>query len=747
MMNSTILNGTTNELNGGMDMNVLTVKTNLERAIKEATGTVSQTLISGAKKALKGLNEGSRTEADIQMMISALKMGQRGAVIDTPELLMAFAKLLKAKEYITIMSIEIKRNKYGEYTGIISTTPAPIGRAYSEHTKEESILIQCGKSGFQTITENSFAPFTKDFISIKVKDKDDLKNAQDDGVKIVFAGRKTIACIYNRTKAKWIDIVSSKEYTKAELDAYAVEVEGDLRLQKAFVYSPSDVRNFSYACKDVTNGDDRDEYLNRISNGAWNVVKDEIEVMIAKGVDAAKIQLHILKSMPRFGQLKAGSVNLKAIKSWAYLHQAFETACGETIDGTGYFKASYVAEVFTQVLGIKVTESAVVGLFLQARPDLQKAAYEVLPDHVFETMLESIASMVDENGKKLMTIEGSLKSSMAPVMIVDKNVVKVESDYAVRDICLELLEIGGCSQANLSKQAFEKVLFANKKAATDYAVELGQNYMTDKFVSQFLEPTAKIPTIGEVKNPYAPNLMLAVAPQMITQSKPLFRANLNNTVQSFVNSIDKLKFTIAGNNVRLTSDAAEILLGKVGRKFAAIKYGELYMPAAVAHFRKEYKDEANEAANEKGLVDDAKKKFVMNYVDKKVNATRVCMIKYPSMGPKEFYLAKVLTLRTIYARINEMPLTVEEKKVLKDYYKATGKSVAKLPAVKLVMFQCAGLDYDYDGAEFIYDQNYVGILEKDYLNEATLIATMDEIRKEYDYNSDEIIEELKLAAK
>lgn len=718
LMNNTALTTGTTTIEG-MDVQMeITIVTQLIEEIRTAESMkVNVTLINGAKKALKCFNEGSRTEADVMSVISALKLGVRNALIEDQNLLMHFVKLFKAKEYISILSVEVKRNIHGKFEGIINSTPAPIGRAYSEHTVEASIVVPVGKTGYQTITENSFAPFVKDFISIKIDSVDDLKIASDKGVYVLYAGRDTMACVFNSVKQKWVSITNSKVYTQEELETLAVEVSGDLRLHKAFVYSPSDIRNFSYACMDVTNGDHRDEYLNKISNGAWDKVKSEAESMALAGVKAEAIQIYILKSMPRFGQLKAGSVNLGKIKSWVYYKENFTTSCGETVDGTGYFRASYIAKALTKILGLTVTPKAVIGMFIQARPDMQKGAYLVLSDNAFDFMHETLS----KNDK--CTLQGSKSATEKPVMIVDANVVKVESDYAINDLNLELLEIAASSSANLSKQAFEKILYANKDEAMNYANDLGQAYMGDRFTKQFIAPEAKIPTIGDIKKGYVSDIVLAIAPQKITEMKSIFRACLQNTVQSFVNSIDKLKFAVDGANTRLTSDIAEIMIGKKGREFSVVKYGEVYMPSAVKHFKKVYKEEAIAATKESGLTDKKEQQqFMMDYVNKRINNTKICMIKYPSMGPKEYYLANVLTLKTIIGRINNMKISDRAKDMLREFYMGIGEGVSLLPAVKLVMFQCAGLDYDYDGGTWIFDQGYVSILDSnEYALEATLI--------------------------
>lgn len=725
MMNSSILtNGTTNELGGINMINVLTVKGQLTKAIERAIeNNTARVVLLAAQSTLKFYNEGLRTEEDLVKAIAMLNVERSTAKIDSQELLVAFAKLLKSKDYRTILSVYIERDKFGKLCGSVTSTSVPVGRAFIENTVEDTIVVPVGTSGFQVITENSFAPFIKDFISIKFNSTNDIQKAKDSGVYVLYAQRETTAFIKNERTGEWTDVRNNKSYSMDELKELVNELEGDIRLQKCFVYSPSDIRNFGYAAKDVTNGDDRDEYLNRISNGGWGKTKVMLEKMIAAGKTDEEIQLFILKTMPRFGQLKAGSLNIGTITSWGYLTENFKTTYGETLDGTGFFDAEFIAECFTEILGIEVTQEAVVGMFLQARPDMQKGAYEVL-DHV--AFVHMYNKMKKTNPK--FTVVGS-ESDKMPVMIVDDNVVKVASCFNKRDICLELLEIAGCSKAHMSKQAFEKILFADLEASMKFGNKLGQTHINDKIAGQFLKSQCKIPTIGEVNKCYVPDLTLSIDPARVNQSIPLHKSAKNNTVQSCINAVDKMKFDIAGNNVRLTSDAAEIILCKQG--CSVIKFGEIYMPAAVEYFTKYYKEQLMAEAKEKGYTGQNLKNYIIAGAKKisgKINATLICMIKYPSMGPKEYYLANVLTLDVIFARIDAMDLEAEEKDVLKRYYAGTGKGLAKLPANKVVMFQCAGLDYDYDGATFIYDQEYVGILSKPgHTLEATLIASNKEI--------------------
>lgn len=698
-MNKIILNETS-IIKGGMNMVQI-----LEDAIKAAKeNNVPEVLLSGAKRVLKNLANDKAGEEELVMALSSLKISQSGGEIKDNKTLMKFVKVLKTKEYLSMLSVTIDRDKYGAPNGLLSTDSTPIGRAFADMSTEDEIIVPVGAAGHTKMTRYGFAPFSKDLISIKFKSENDLKRAEDDGIYVIFAGRNTKAFTYNSSTMLWENVCKMECMSLDDLKELTKELNGDLRLYKCYVYSPSDTRNVSFAALDVTLKDTREERLNKASNGAWDIVKEKVKKMKAEGKSRKDIQLFILKSMPRFGQLKAGSLNLGKITSWAYLRTTFKTYAGETIDGTAYLKASFVANAFSKILGIKISTKAVEGMFIQARPDMQKGAYLVIPDLSFEVLLKVMST------KEKMTYHGSEKDNKEPVMLVDSNLVKVESNYDENDICLELLEIAGVSSANYSKQAHEKVLAANIERAQDLLWRLGVDHISGKF-EKLLEAETNIPTPGKINKGYVSDIVSDIAPSKVLESPALLRATLKNTVQSCVNSVDKLKFSIEGSNPRLTADMSELFIGE-GRENSIIKYGEIYAPHAIQFFKKKLVAEAIEKAKADALSKDEAKKFIMNYVKENIVQCKVSMIKYPSMGVKEYYLARPLTLGMIHRRIDNLNTTDEIKKALKDIYSSISDGVSVLPSLKVVMFQCAGLDYDYDGATLIYDQEYCDILSE-----------------------------------
>ena len=701
----TMTNLTTGTINKGLSNTMkeeltMTKLTNLEVAIQKAiSNNVTPTAIAGAKNVLRRIESKA---FNIEAADNAIQMLEAGlnpyTVIETAKQLKPLLKSIKHKDYVSVLDVTQKTNKYGQAEGRVSSISQSVGRAFDGTELEESILVPTGINAYKTITKNGFAPFTKDIIAVKFESESELKKSKDFGIYVLYAGRNTAAYTFIGRNELWSNVVTGETMTVEELQSHANDVNGDLRLHKCFVFSPSDIRNLSYAAMDVTNGDNRNEALDKMSNGAWSIAKQNVEDMITAGISEEKIELYILKTMPRFGQFKAGSANLGKIPCWAYYRNNFETSDGETLDGTSFMSDVYVAECFSRVLGITVLPKAVRGMFLQTRPDAQKAGTLVVSEKVMARMYKNVGTMgkVDTYGEGV------------PVLLVDKNIVKAESNYAETGIYFELLEIATCSSANSSMQMLMKGLYADQEKAMNWINSRGIEATNEKVANTFLVEKASIPTPGQVAKCYASELIVAMDPKRILQDCALHKNALTSFVNSDVNAANKLKYAIDGNNVRLTSDPSEILAGKLERKYSVIPYGRIYMPAASKFFMKKAKEEVLATIDTKSITKEELKAAIVakyNSLDK-----RIVMIKYPSMGVKEFYVAEIMGYNEVCSIVNAMDIDAEAKADIKDYYRGIGETVAILPAVKIVMFQCAGLDYDYDGATFVYDNEFVQIV-------------------------------------
>lgn len=720
----TMTNLTTGTINKGLSNTMkeeltMTKLTNLEVAIQKALlNNVTPTAITGAKNVLRRIESKA---FNIDAADNAIQMLEAGlnpyTVIETAKQLKPLLKSIKHKDYVSVLDVTQKTNKYGQAEGRVSSISQSVGRAFDGTELEKSILVPTGINAYKTITKNGFAPFTKDIIAVKFESESELKKSKDFGIYVLYAGRNTAAYTFTGRNGLWSNVVNGRTITIEELQSHANDVNGDLRLHKCFVFSPSDIRNLSYAAMDVTNGDNRNEALDKMSNGAWSIAKTLVEDMISgkelkkdgSRYTEADIELYILKTMPRFGQFKAGSANLGKIPCWAYYQENFKTSDGETLDGTSIILDEYVAECFSRILGVTVLPKAVRGMFLQTRPDAQKAGTLVVSRSVMARMYKNLKMMGEMKtygaGNNEMFKD---EDNVLPVLLVDKNIVKAESNYAETGIYFELLEIATCSSANSSMQMLMKGLYADQEKAMNWINSKGIEATNEKVANTFLVEKASIPTPGQVAKCYASELIIAMDPKRILQDCALHKNALTSFVNSDVNAANKLKYAIDGNNVRLTSDPSEILAGRLERQYSVIPYGRIYMPAASKFFMKKAKEEVLATIDTKSITKEELKAAIVakyNSLDK-----RVCMIKYPSMGVKEFYVAEIMGYNEVCAIVNAMDIDAETKTDIKDYYRGIGETVAILPAVKIVMFQCAGLDYDYDGATFVYDNEFVQIV-------------------------------------
>ena len=753
-----MINGENNTIKGDVKMERNVLVTRLEETIAEAmVNGVAPALVASATKALNIIKTGkiNYSNEQIAAVIKGLEKGAELAanvIVDRKNVVQALNKVLKAKKYITIPALVISRNDDEEDTSIISNSAVPTARVFTDVTLLDSVLMPAGPNLFSVITNTSYAPATLDFLTVKFKSEDDLFAMEDEGIWIAHNGRKTVAFKMNYGRGHWELIGPDNAGLLSEEDdnEFTVEeiknLEGDVRLYKSITFSASGIRNGDNMFKDVTNRDDREEYLDKISNGAWSILKAQIAADVEAGKYSSeegkdKLMKFILKQMPRFGQLQAGSVNLAPITSWSYIDAPFTTADGQTVDGTGYYRASYVAECFSKITGFTVVPRAVEGMFLQARPDMQKAAYYVLPDDVYEALEEMMVAT------GLLVKMGSEKNKKKSVLLVDSNVVKLESNFEV-DCNFELLEIAQSSAANTSKQMIEKAMFIDPDKTMAWINKLSEEQLTERFVKTFFKEEGYIPTPGEISKGYASDVTLAIAPQYMLQSKAVYRSNLTNFMRSGVNAGDKMKFSIDGANARLTSDISELFCGGMNEILAAnkvlkeakaskdknriakamkeleaikdkskenriIKYGEIYMPAAEKYMRKN-----------------------------NLTELKIAMIKYPSMGVKELYIAKVVTKAEIKERVQALNVNNHTKKMIYKFFAAAQEGLAILPALEVVMFQCAGLDYDYDGATFVFDQDYVSIVDNGDIHATKMVSEKERLEAVAQAEAIEVEEEM-----
>lgn len=713
-----------NTTNTNTGMEELTMIKKLEVAIINARESkVPAAFINNAKKILTKVSSGHLGQEAADKAIAMLDAGLNpNAVVENYKQFKSYVKLIKTKDYVRFISLILNRDPMSSCPeGLVTSAPQSVGRATSFVSREDEAIVPVGFNLTKKVTKNDFAPFSKDMISIKFKSSEDLEIAKTEGFYVIHAGADTKAYLPKGSTdditpdtpfiVQYEDICTGDIFSKEEIVELTEHFDGDLRMYKCFVFSPSDVRNMSYLAMDVTVEDRREEMLDKVSNGAWTKAKEHLDGLTSgkrtkkngEAYTEKEIELWILKTMPRFGQFKAGSINLGKIKCWAEYKGIFSTSSGETVDGSAYQDAVMFAEYLSDLLGITVSPEAVIGLFIQGRPDTHKAGIEIVDK---EVMHEMIKKLIETEGEECIVIHGGTLEEVT--YFADQNIIKANSNYVETGIDFELLEIATCSPANTSIQALMKPLFNDQKGTEKYIEQIMTENTVKKVTDTFLNKVPSIPTPGDAMKAYVVDMVSCMDPTMILRDPSLKKNATTSFVNSALNAANKLKYAVDGNNVRLTSDISEMIVGKKGREYSVIPYGKVYMPAATRYFMKKARTEVMSEIDTTSITKEELRAAIIakyNSLDK-----RVCMIKYPSMGINEYYLAEVMDYKDVVATVNAMNVDENTKRLIKKHYKTIGETLAILPALDIVMFQCAGLDYDYDGATFIYDERFIKLL-------------------------------------
>lgn len=642
-----------------------------------------------------------------------------------------FRKIMLSNSYISQLNIEVASSGKDKTAVDILTNVVNVPRAriHKDVKLENNVTIEVSSGGLVTRNKTHFAPFTYDRIGVHIDD--DQKNTyqrimQDKGLYIVYETSaptstlsiKPVVYLYmydeKIKESVWREQNCSlyeepKKYTEEEIKEL-----NNAHHYMMLTYSPSGVRTTDAVFKDVTDGDDREEYLNHISHNAFELLKKEINNI----KDPKKKNLKIMKSMPRFGQLQAGAVSLGKMTRWVWYHSAFKTANGETMDGTSYLLADFVADCIYKYVGIKVNPNTLVGMLLQIRPEMAKTAAKIVSK---DYMLALIKGLEEQENVEYVGKDREIED-MVPQMLLDDNCVK--APFEVQDETeLFVLAVANESPANTSKQMLNKAYTKDEEATKKWLFELWQNRIAKKYYTNFFDRKAIVPTIGDINKNYTQDLILSIAPEKILEMPMVVEKQLKTLLEGDMNALNKMKIPTAGKNARLVPEDTELILGK-GKSL--LKHGEIFSPSAI------------------------------NYMKiNKMKEMHIACFKYPTMGKEEYYYAKVVTLKELKKRIRELTDDKELQKLVINELANLKRGVTMTPANRIIMQQCAGLDYDFDGWTEIYeepdkvekkanDENYKDLVDILSTDNFTIVDINSSLVKDETINKELIKEEINL---
>ena len=350
--------------------------------------------------------------------------------------------------------------------------------------------------------------------------------------------------------------------------------------------------------------------------------------------------------------------------------KTYDKLKAETSDGKIWINARVLDNMLNKHMesngSIKrFAEADLIGLMLQCRPGAIKASADVVPESVFKQMLEGAKQMAADKGVEL-SFYGKEDDCL---FLTDLNGLKLEQEEKFNeDMSFEVLAQAKSSQGATSKQIIKNFLDAAKDAGK-YQEAVAK--IEESLKIQVGNEIEKVLPKGHLKDSiitkediinniydYNKDIVNKASKNARKHLKHIFKTVAEQSIDSIIDIIDRVAIDFNIRSFRLSSDPSFIISG--GKIGSVLRQGECYI-----------NDE---------------------------NVTDLAMFKYPIATSNEYYACKNIDISTIADRLNDLDLDQEVKDAIVGYYKCLRRPVMVLPGLMAHTYQCAGLDYDYDGS-------------------------------------------------
>jgi hypothetical protein len=336
---------------------------------------------------------------------------------------------------------------------------------------------------------------------------------------------------------------------------------------------------------------------------------------------------------------------------------------GSAIDGMGFMLASKGAEMLSRILGTEVTERAVLGLMIQARPTgVAKCSITFVSKTFMKRLIREHGAVV-YGGRDI------------PDLILDRNALKADFDFT-SSFNLEVLDVAKHGIAHTSIQVLQKMVSAgiDRREILEFDRDLyqaGVDHLFDGYKSNSPTPMGFSAYKGKIA---ASQIISRIAPALVNADKPLFKsAIIEGDMKSMVNDANRVYHEISGGFVRLQADPA-ILFGH-----HLLRFGQVFI------------------AGPRG---------------RELSGKQVVIFKYPTVGCGELYLATVVSDDDMLDIIGTSGLDTELRRTLVEYYRSLQNGVMVLPACEEIKKLLAGCDFDWDGALYVEDSKFVALMKR-----------------------------------
>lgn len=280
--------------------------------------------------------------------------------------------------------------------------------------------------------------------------------------------------------------------------------------------------------------------------------------------------------------------------------------------------------------------------------------------------------MVDLTGRVVICRKAG-SNAVIPEYFTDLNGYKANFDLT-KGFEIPVLDMPMPNSANSSTQFLSKVIAAGGKKAVKLIINRLKSHFDGLLDGLTADGELKI---KDVTDPFIKGLIGRSCPEYMKLDASVRRQNISLVLNAIAKSLNRMRFPIPMSaNGRAIPDIG-VLFG-----MPILKDAEIYT------------------------------------VDIK-GGTETIVIKYPTIGEKEFWKAQVASYKTICERIEqfEIPDALKGfgndfKTELKLYFRNFTAGCTMMPGNKALMAGLAGMDYDYDMVIVIFDPEFVAIFKE-----------------------------------
>lgn len=590
-------------------------------------------------------------------------------------------------------------NAYG-----VEVTTSPMGEnkgvRIGAFKSEEDITVVTGNSVKRIVKGKSLALFTKTCISIMFENTEKIHQYMDGGIYINYKG--------SDTKFYYMDGDILRNLTTDDV-ADTEEIlneEGTLlesvRWYRDPGYTPSQKRKVQAILFDVTDGvEEVGRMLDAATSGAYGIMEGNSMNLI-----------QMIKCTARMFQWMAPSKEIGKIASYAIYNGDWKDAAGDKLwDGMSFISATFYAACIAKILGVSVNPEAVIGEIVQNRPVTAKQLSVVTEDLFIDIMMgmvesvhyrreditPAIAQLIIDGGKGKGPLANKMiviGDSATPELLMDRNAIKADFDFT-RIATLDVLDIAKASKARTSMQMLNKLIEKDRNGGLRLLKAICDENILKDLTTTVLDRKPRVPSIKEFQSDrmWLTNVVSYIAPTYATtKDKSMFRNLVDNMVKGYFKAINKIKFELDGANLRLISDPGQ-LLGASN----LLKFGEVFSKEAERFFKGKQLPQSE---------------------------WKVTVFKYPTIGVEECYTATVVSGREIKNRIRDLKASKQVKIALTGFFLKMSNSAVCVPAIEDLKNLLAGMDFDYDGATLVFDEEFNRIMHTDI--RPVIIKIMDD---------------------